>query len=211
MLGRGHRRTVFLAVLVAVCTGLIALVLRSAVANASPDPSPAARPVSTTVAVSAASLVHAPAMGTVHGIVRLRAPAASRQPTWAVFVLDGPTRLIRDETKDPFELLLDTRQLANGRYTLTAITHFRDREQAIVIATLSVDNINQQPPPGARATTAVPSTAAPQPGIAPAAPPRPQATAPASAPAASTNGPPPATAPDEPGLPTVTATRPLKF
>ncbi|WP_101830149.1 hypothetical protein [Frankia canadensis] len=118
---------------------------------------------------------------TVHGTVNVRPATLSKHTTWAVFAIDGPTKVVRSDTTKPFVLRLDTRTLANGTYTLTVTVFHRGQSPTFEAITVVVKNTPPQPlvkpaptmsatPMAATTMTVAPMAVAPQATAAAVAP-----------------------------------------
>jgi uncharacterized protein YkwD len=163
----GSRRVVLVVVPLAVLAvlglifgrSLLGTSSASALASAPLTEVPPTHSATSTPAGSSASATKAAApvlksLGLAKGTYTLKAPASAGQSGFAVFIVDGPKRIVRTDTTAPFSVKINTKALRNGTYTVTTLWGSKGKTSVVSTSTLQIKNAKPKP---TQAKTAVSS------------------------------------------------------
>jgi uncharacterized protein YkwD len=79
-------------------------------------------------------------LGTVHGSFTLKPPGKAGKSAYVVYVIDGPERFLRTESKSPYSLKLNSTLMRDGVYTITVLTVHKGKESVAATRSVTVDN-----------------------------------------------------------------------
>jgi uncharacterized protein YkwD len=101
----------------------------------------------------------------VKGSFTLKTPVKPAKGSYVVYVIDGPERFLRTESKSPYTLRLNSTLMRDGVYTITVLSVRKGKESTVSTETVTVDNTGKLATPTAT-PTASPTASSTQSGYA---------------------------------------------
>jgi uncharacterized protein YkwD len=91
-------------------------------------------------------------LGQVRGMITLAGPVKAAKGDFAVFVLDGPKPLLKTDAKAPFSVRVQTKDLPNGKYTITVLLTHEGTTSLTSTSTARVTNAKPKAAPKHKAS-----------------------------------------------------------
>jgi uncharacterized protein YkwD len=105
-----------------------------------PGPTDSVGPSESPTAQSIPAPTQITSLGAAKGILTLKGPSVAQAGDFAVFVVDGPKRIVRTDSNAPFAVKINTEKLPNGRYTVSVMTVARGRSSVTSTSTVAIRN-----------------------------------------------------------------------